>query len=212
MRETASCHETDANVLVALGANLPLDGMTPAETVGAALAALGRLPGRLVAASRIYATPCMPAGAGPDYANAVARLATPLSPQALLAEFHALERSFERERCTRWGARTLDLDLLDHGGAVLPERSVWAFWAGLPGEEQRIRTPDRLILPHPRLQARGFVLVPLAEIDPAWRHPVTGETAAALRDALPAAERAAIRPLAPPPAPRRGLANQGAPR
>jgi 2-amino-4-hydroxy-6-hydroxymethyldihydropteridine diphosphokinase len=166
------------------------------------------LPARVIAASRVYATPCVPAGAGPDYANAVVRLATPLSARALMADLHALEARYERQRSARWGARTLDLDLLDHGGAVAPDRSVWAFWAGLPAEEQRIRTPDRLILPHPRLQARAFVLVPLAEISPDWRHPVTGQTAAALRDALPEAERAAIRPLAPP----RALAKQGASR
>jgi 2-amino-4-hydroxy-6-hydroxymethyldihydropteridine diphosphokinase len=212
VRETASCHhavtEADTTAHVALGANLPLEGAAPAETVAAAIAALEGLPARVIAASRVYATPCVPAGAGPDYANAVVRLATPLSARALMADLHALEARYERQRSARWGARTLDLDLLDHGGAVAPDRSVWAFWAGLPAEEQRIRTPDRLILPHPRLQARAFVLVPLAEISPDWRHPVTGQTAAALRDALPEAERAAIRPLAP----LRALAKQGASR
>jgi 2-amino-4-hydroxy-6-hydroxymethyldihydropteridine diphosphokinase len=199
VRETASCHhavtEADTTAHVALGANLPLEGAAPAETVAAAIAALEGLPARVIAASRVYATPCVPAGAGPDYANAVVRLATPLSARALMADLHALEARYERQRSARWGARTLDLDLLDHGGAVAPDRSVWAFWAGLPAEEQRIRTPDRLILPHPRLQARAFVLVPLAEISPDWRHPVLGTRAADLRDGLPAAELASIRAL-----------------
>jgi 2-amino-4-hydroxy-6-hydroxymethyldihydropteridine diphosphokinase len=203
--EASSRHDGVTIAHVALGANLPLGDAAPAETVAEAVAALEGVPGRVEAASRIYATPCVPEGAGPDYANAVVRLATPLGAEALLAALHAVERRFERVRQTRWGARTLDLDLLDHGGAVVPDRSVWAVWAGLPAEEQRIRTPDRLILPHPRLQARAFVLVPLAEVSPGWRHPVTGQTAASLRDALPAADRAGIRPLGSPCA----LANQG---
>ena len=205
MPQAASCHAPVTIAHVALGANLPRDGAAPAETVARAIAALGRLPGEISAASRIYATPCVPAGAGPDYANAVVRLAVPLPAEALLARLHAMEARFDRVRRGRWGARTLDLDLIDHGGQVVPDRSVWSAWAGLAREEQRIRTPDRLILPHPRMQARAFVLVPMAEISADWRHPVLGRTAAELRDDLPAPERAGIRPLGLPGA----LANQG---
>ncbi len=205
MTESSSCRGNITIAYVALGANLPLAGRKPAETVADALAALADVPGRIDATSHIYLTPCVPAGAGPDYANAVARLATPLPAEALMAELHRLERRFARQRETRWGARTLDLDLLDHGGQVLPDRSVWASWAGLAAEEQKIRAPDRLILPHPRLQARGFVLVPLAEIAPGWRHPALGRTAVELRDALPGADRAGISALEH----RRALAKQG---
>jgi len=190
---------------VALGANLPAGGLSPAQTLARAIGALGGVPGRVDGQSRIYATPCVPAGAGPDYANAVVRLATTLTAEALLADLHALEARFERRRETRWGARTLDLDLLDWGGAVRPDRRTWARWAALDAEAQRLRTPDRLILPHPRMQARAFVLVPLAEISPDWRHPVLGARAADLRDALPAADLASIRPLGPASS----LANQG---
>lgn len=79
---------------------------------------------------------------------------------------------------------------------MLPDPGTWAAWADLPPEVQITRTPDRLILPHPRMQGRAFVLVPLAEIDPDWRHPVLGRSARQMRDALPEAQLAAIRPLA----------------
>jgi 2-amino-4-hydroxy-6-hydroxymethyldihydropteridine diphosphokinase len=171
--------------------------------------ALAGLPGTLEAASRVYATPCMPAGAGPDYANAVVRLGTPLAPEALMAELHAIEGRFERRREGRWAARTMDLDLLDWGGVVRPDRVTWQHWADLDAEAQKIRTPQEMILPHPRLQARAFVLVPLAEISPGWAHPVTGRTAAEMAAALSAEDRAGIRPLAPVPGLPSHLAKQG---
>jgi 2-amino-4-hydroxy-6-hydroxymethyldihydropteridine diphosphokinase len=169
----------------------------PAATLRAAFDALSAPGVEVVAASRLYATPCMPAGAGPDYVNAVAQLSTTLGPEALMAWLHGIEQRFDRQRTGRWAARSLDLDLLDHGGRVLPDLDGWRAWADLPPERQREVAPQGLVLPHPRMAERAFVLVPLAEIAPDWRHPVTGQTAAAMRDALPAADLAAIRPLAP---------------
>jgi 2-amino-4-hydroxy-6-hydroxymethyldihydropteridine diphosphokinase len=182
---------------VALGANLPDDGQTPAETLAAALAALPGAGLTVVRASRLYATPCFPPGAGPDYVNAAAEVAPDpaLGAPAILAALHAVEAAFHRRRGQRWGQRTLDLDLLAIGEMVLPDPATAARWRDLPPADQIGTTPDRLILPHPRLQDRAFVLVPLAEIAPGWRHPALGLTVAALRDRLPAADLAAIRPL-----------------
>ncbi len=185
-------------VLIALGANLPIAAQQPADTLRAALAAL---PGEGLAverASRLYATPCFPPGAGPDYVNAAARLrpARGMDPAAILAALHRVEARFGRERVQRWGMRTLDLDLLAAGQAVLPDAAVQAEWAALPAERQIGTTPDRMILPHPRLQDRAFVLVPLAEVAPRWRHPVAGLTVAAMLARLPAADRAGVVALA----------------
>ncbi|PQO23181.1 2-amino-4-hydroxy-6-hydroxymethyldihydropteridine diphosphokinase [Rhodobacteraceae bacterium WD3A24] len=182
--------------LIALGANLASTAGPPEATLRAALEMLAVDPDlRPVRASRLYRTPCFPSGAGPDYVNAAAELNTTLEAEALLARLHAIEARFGRARGERWGQRTLDLDLLAIGQAVLPDAHTQAAWRGLTPSAQIRRTPGGLILPHPRLQDRGFVLIPLAEIAPRWRHPLLDLDVCAMRDALPAARRAEIHPL-----------------
>ena len=139
---------------VGLGANLG----DPRATLGQALAAIAALPhGRLVATSSIYRTAPIDSS-GPDYLNAVAALDTELAPAALLASLQAIEAAHGRERPYRNAPRTLDLDLLLHGDAV-------------------VDTPT-LTLPHPRLHQRAFVLLPLLELAPLLAAPGLGPLAA----------------------------------
>jgi 2-amino-4-hydroxy-6-hydroxymethyldihydropteridine diphosphokinase len=91
--------------------------------------------------------------------------------------------------------RTLDLDLLAVGDLVLPDATTYAEWRALPADLQRLRAPDDLILPHPRMQDRAFVLVPLADVAPDWVHPVLGLSVAEMRDGLPADDLAGVVPL-----------------
>ena len=149
----------------------------------------------MVARSRLYRTPFVPAGAGPDVINAVAVLDTALSPEALLAELHRIEAAFGRTRGARWGNRTLDLDLLAVGQAIRPDRVTFSRWREMPTSEQMSVAPDGLILPHPRLQDRAFVLVPAADVAPGWRHPVLEMGIAEMLAALPSEDVAAVRPL-----------------
>lgn len=126
-----------------LGANLG----DPEATLRSAVAALKALPGsRLVSLSSLYqSSPLGPPGQ-PDYLNAVASLQTALPPHELLAALHVIENAHDRVRQERWGARTLDLDLLLYGS-------------------DEIDTKD-LSVPHVELKNRNFVLIPLVELWP----------------------------------------------
>ncbi len=126
---------------IALGSNL----RCPAQQLRAAVRALSRLPGsRLVKISPVYRSKAIGPGAQPDYLNAVAALQTDLPPQQLLAALQEIERAQGRVRTERWGARTLDLDILLYGNRV-------------------ISTPE-LTVPHPAMTRRSFVLYPLADL------------------------------------------------
>ena len=137
---------TAARAFVGLGANLPGSHGTPREALDAAIAALDTLASSsLQKVSRLYVSDPVDA-TGPSFFNRVAQLQTCLSPEALLDELQGIEDRFGRERPYRNAPRTLDLDLL------MVDDLQW-------------QTP-RLILPHPRMHERLFVLMPLAELDP----------------------------------------------
>ena len=146
--------------------------------------------------SGLYVSPAFPAGIGPDFVNAAMAIRTTMPPDDLLGLMHKVEAEADRTRVVRWGPRTLDLDLVAFGSAVFPNVKVQTLWRDLPAERQKVEMPGELILPHPRLQDRAFVLVPLAQVAPDWVHPVLGRSVVQMRDALPASDVAAIRPMA----------------
>lgn len=147
---------TRASYAIALGSNRPLSAkLPPPALLMAAMQALDRPPLRLVSASPVIASRPL----GPSlrlYANAAAIVETDLPPPAMLAHLKSLERTFGRRSGRRWGARTLDLDIILWSGGQ---------WAG--------RT---LQVPHRAFRQRHFVLHPLARIAPSWRDPACGLT------------------------------------
>jgi 2-amino-4-hydroxy-6-hydroxymethyldihydropteridine diphosphokinase len=162
--------DTKTLVYVGLGSNLG-DRLGHLE---GALRALEATPDvAVLEVSRFYETE--PVGPPqPAYLNAVAKLSTPLSPRAVLKRLLEIERSEGRERGPQRNApRTLDLDLLLYGELCLAEGD--------------------LILPHPRLHERGFVLEPLSDLAPGLVHPILRETIAVLANSV--RDPAAVRPF-----------------
>ena len=182
-------------VLIALGGNWPFRSLQSVDVLRSALDQLAAMGLGPVRASRFFATPCFPPGAGPDYVNAAAALQTDLPAAEVLQVLHGVEENFSRTRTRRWGGRTLDLDLIAIGDQVLPDRAQWQHWHDLPADRQVEEAPQTLILPHPRLQDRAFVLVPLMDVAPDWRHPVLGRTVAEMTADLPQSAVAEVRPL-----------------
>lgn len=183
-------------VLVALGSNAATDAGGPFETVRSALNALEKRFGGL-AISGFYQTPAFPAGSGPDFVNGACSFQNDLPADDILSDLHAIEADFGRTRTMRWGQRTLDLDLIACGDKVLPDLATFTHWQTLPLDAQKTDAPNHLILPHPRLQDRPFVLVPLADIAPDWVHPVLGLSVMDMLEQHSTDARAEIRPLQP---------------
>jgi len=158
-------------ILVAIGANLPKAAAkaaynTPRDTCAAAAAELRAIAGlKFIALSPWYRTSPVPRADQPDYCNGMIRLEGEIEPLALLTHLQEIEQKYGRVRGERNAARTLDLDIIDINGII---RAV----------------PDP-ILPHPRAHHRAFVLRPLLDVAPAWRHPALRQSVATLLADLP---------------------------
>ena len=158
----------DNAIYIGLGANLPHPRYgAPKVTLEAALDVLRERGIEVRRVSPWYRTAPVPASDQPWYINAVAELSTDLSPDRLLGELHGVEEAFGRVRSVPNAPRQIDLDLLDFRGETAPGG------------------PATATLPHPRLAGRAFVLRPLADLAPDWRHPLTGARIAHLIAGLP---------------------------
>ena len=140
-------------ILIALGSNISGPWGTPQQSVQHALQALNRDGLKLVEASRLLLTVPFGKPNQPPFVNAVAHIETHLAPLALLQKLQAIEKEAGRRRKTRWGPRTLDLDIIDYHGLV--------------------RSTEKLVLPHPGIAERIFVLKPISELAAKWRHPTS---------------------------------------
>jgi 2-amino-4-hydroxy-6-hydroxymethyldihydropteridine diphosphokinase len=154
-------------ILIALGANLPgRDDASPLETCNAAVQFLLAMPElTFVAMSSWFRTVSIPRADLPDYCNGVVCFQGAMDPEKLLARLHDIEARFGRQRIELNGPRTLDLDLIDMNGII--------------------RETPAPVLPHPRAHERAFVLRPMLDVAPGWRHPVLRRSAAELLAALP---------------------------
>jgi len=155
-------------ILIGLGGNLesPRTG-PPVQTLEVALDELATRGVEVMARSRWWISPPDPPSDQPWFTNGVASISTDLVPEELLAVLLAVEVFLGRTRCARNAPRTVDLDLLAYRNLMQDSAK------GAP------------VLPHPRMHLRSFVLLPMAEVAPGWRHPVLGQTVEELAASLP---------------------------
>ena len=163
-------------ILIGIGANLPSPRYgEPRATCGAALAAMAEAELSIAHRSRWYKSAPVPISDQPWFINGVVRVKTALPPEALMALLLEIEETFGRSRNLANEPRILDLDLLAYGELTLE--------ANPEGEAKM--SVGALQLPHPRLHERAFVLLPLMDIAPGWRHPATGQSIEDLIAMLP---------------------------
>jgi 2-amino-4-hydroxy-6-hydroxymethyldihydropteridine diphosphokinase len=157
-------------ILIALGSNISGPWGTPEQTLRRAIAEMPAYDIRVLKTSRLFITAPFGVTDQPDFVNAAILVETENTPENLMQIMHSIERAAGRKREQRWGPRTLDLDLLDYDGLL--------------------RKPDgegqHLTLPHPGIAERDFVLQPIQDIAPEWRHPVTGLSVSEMLNALKA--------------------------
>jgi 2-amino-4-hydroxy-6-hydroxymethyldihydropteridine diphosphokinase len=154
--------DPDEAVIVALGGNIPGDYGSSEALLEAALARFAQAGLPVISRSSWWSSAAWPDPTANEYRNGVVLVEAIKGPRETIRTLFEMEHAFGRRRGEKNAPRTLDLDLIAHGRTVLD-------------------TPD-LVLPHPRAHERLFVMGPLAEIAPDWRHPVLGETAQALAD------------------------------
>ena len=168
-------------ILIGIGANLasPVYG-EPRATCGAALAVLAEGGLTIAQRSQWYKSAPIPASDQPWFVNAVVRVRTALDPDQLIALLLQTEESFGRQRVGKNAPRILDLDLLAYGETVIG------------GEGADDGEATKTTVPHPRLHERAFVLLPLRDVAPDWRHPVLGNGVHALIEALPPGQQTEV--------------------
>lgn len=169
--------------IISLGSNAPGAWGVPECAIQHALGVLNRQFGASFRHSHLYGSAAVGHGLQPAYVNACAAFRSDLSAASLLRFFKCLEMvAGRRARISgRWSPRPLDIDIIDFGGRINRWRRP----------KSRVRpgnAPISLVLPHPLSHVRAFVLLPLVEIAPHWRHPVLGQTAMQLIHALPTAD------------------------
>ena len=169
-------------LLLALGANRAGAWGSPEETLVRARRELVGAGLRIRVSSHLYQTVPLGPGRQPCYLNAVLLADARLAPAALLRLMKRLERAAGRRVGARWGPRCLDIDILDFAG----RRLGWA-------RHRAHRPPRRLVLPHPEIHRRAFVLVPLLEVTPHWQHPTLSAKGRTLLERLPHVSRRGVR-------------------
>jgi 2-amino-4-hydroxy-6-hydroxymethyldihydropteridine diphosphokinase len=185
------CHDC----IVAIGSNQRLINSSSSDVLSTALSRIAVSVGSITLLSRFFQTPAFPKGSGPDFVNAALVVRAQGSADEILEKLHAIEHELGRVRETRWGQRKIDIDLIAVEQKIIPNSETYRKWQLLPFSKQSKIAPDQLILPHPRIQDRAFVLGPMMEICPDWVHPVIQKSVSQMYDELDGRDKAELMPL-----------------
>lgn len=165
-------------VFVGLGSNLSGEAFaSPRDVLDAALEEMSQNGITIIKTSPFYETEPVPKSDQPWFVNAVVAVDTILPAPELLIKLHEIEANLGRERRIRWEARIIDLDIISYGEQIYPSAAFWH-------EKSQDILPKELIIPHPRMHERLFVLEPLRDICPDWRHPILKKTITELIEAV----------------------------
>ena len=180
------------NCLISYGANLEGPFGKPAETLKLVFEELRQRNLEIVKNSRLYSSLAFPDPRQPRYLNGCLELKVNCNAADLLVQMKRIEIKMGRREGSRWSSRICDLDLLSFANMVCPSNEVFNYWYKMPLKKQMIKKPMELLLPHPRLQDRAFVLIPLIEVAPNWIHPVLNLSARQMCDSLSSTDQQSI--------------------
>ena len=178
--------------LISFGANIPGPLGCPAETLNLAFKEFQNHDLLILKKSQIYSSLAFPDPKKPAYLNGCLQILVNCGPNDVLISLKAIEKKMGRRTNHRWGSRICDLDLLSFESRVLPSPEVFNHWYKMPLKNQILEKPDELLLPHPRIQDRAFVLKPLLEVAAGWMHPVHNLTVKEMFNFLPKEERDSV--------------------
>ena len=172
-----------------------MNASSSSDVLNTALSRIAVSVGPIISLSRFFKTPAFPKGSGPDFVNAALVVRAQGSEDVVLEKLHAIEHELGRVRETRWGQRTIDIDLIAVEQNIVPNSETFKKWQLLQLSQQSKIAPDQLILPHPRMQDRAFVLGPMMDICPNWVHPVIQKSVSQMYDVLDGQDKAEVLPL-----------------
>ena len=180
---------------IACGANIPGLFGEPQETLGVVFSELPKYNLRILKKSRLYSSVAFPDPKKPYYLNGCLELQVHCKSSTVLDCLKSIERKMGRGKGERWDSRICDLDLLAFSNEIRPSADVFDQWYRMPLRVQMTEKPSELLLPHPRLQDRAFVLKPLMEFASDWIHPILKISVKDMFEALPKEDQDSVVPI-----------------
>lgn len=178
--------------LISFGANIPGPFGSPADTLNHALQEFHLESLLIENKSSFYSSLSFPDLQKPKYINGCLQISVNCEADDVLGRLKSIEKRMGRQQEYRWASRICDLDLLSFGNKVAPTPEIFNYWYKMQLKNQILKKPNQLLLPHPRIQDRAFVLKPLLEFAASWTHPVLHMTVTEMFNFLPEEQRDSV--------------------